>query len=85
MNASQERSTSDLTQQLSDARATIAALLAGQIDAVVDAKDGAPVLLRNALEALQESEARYRYIVETTNEGVWLIGYHSGRRGGSES
>ncbi len=73
MNANEKRLTADLTQQLSDARATTAALLAGQIDAVVDPKDGAPVLLRHALDALQASEARYRFIVETTNEGVWLI------------
>ena len=64
MNMSDEPLPADLAQQLSDARATIAGLLAGQIDAVIDPKDGAPVLLRHALQALQQSEARYRYIVE---------------------
>lgn len=73
MNASEERHTADLTQQLADARATIAALLAGELDAVVDPKDGTFELLTKAREALKDSEARYRYIVETTNEGVWLI------------
>ncbi len=73
MNATEERYTRDLVQQLAEAKATIAALLAGQIDAVVDVKNGTPVLLAKALEALRASEARYRNIVETTNEGVWLI------------
>jgi two-component system sensor histidine kinase/response regulator len=72
MNACETRHTEDLAQELSEARATIDALLSGQIDAVID-KSGTPVLLANALEALRESEARYRYIVETTNEGVWLL------------
>jgi len=69
----EERQTRDLAQQLAEANATIAALLSGQIDAVVDATNGTPVLLADAQAALRESEARYRYIVETTNEGVWLI------------
>jgi PAS domain S-box-containing protein len=73
MNATEERQTRDLVQQLAEAKATIDALLSGQIDAVVDVKNGAPVLLAKALQALRESEARYRNIVETTNEGVWLI------------
>jgi two-component system, sensor histidine kinase and response regulator len=73
MNATEERHTRDLAQQLAEAKATIDALLSDQIDAVVDVKNGAPVLLAKALEALRESEARYRDIVETTNEGVWLI------------
>jgi PAS domain S-box-containing protein len=62
----------DLARRLAEAEATIQALLSGQIDAVVDARNGTPVLLANAQEALRQSEARYRYIVETTNEGVWL-------------
>ena len=73
MTASEARHTRDLAQQLAEAQATIQALLSGQIDAVVDARSGAPVLLANAQAALRESEARYRYIAETTNEGVWLI------------
>ena len=31
------------------------------------------MLLAKAQEALRQSEARYRYILETTNEGVWLL------------
>jgi two-component system, sensor histidine kinase and response regulator len=60
MNASEERHTRDLAQQLAEAKATIDALLSGQIDAVLDARNGTPVLLANALKALQESEARFR-------------------------
>ena len=59
MNATEERHTRDLVQQLAEAKATIGALLSGQIDAVVDA-NGAPVLLANAQAALRESEERYR-------------------------
>jgi two-component system sensor histidine kinase/response regulator len=60
MNASEECQTRDLAQQLAEAKATIAALLSGQIDAVVDATNGTPVLLANAQAALRESEARFR-------------------------
>ena len=60
MNASDERHTRHLAQQLAEANATIAALLSGQIDAVVDVESGTPVLLAKAHQALRESEARFR-------------------------
>jgi PAS domain S-box-containing protein len=62
-----------LVARLAQAEATIAALLSGQIDAVVDPTSRTPVLLATAQRALRESEERYRRIVETTNQGVWLI------------
>ena len=68
-----QRPARDLAKRLADADATIAALLAGEIDAVVDSTSRSPVLLARAQQALRESEERYRLIVETTNEGVWLI------------
>jgi len=73
MNAVEVLRTRGLAQRLSEAEATIEALLSGQIDAVVDSKSQTPVLLSKAQDALRESEARYRRIIETTNEGVWLI------------
>jgi len=73
MTASEERSTRDLVRRLGEAEATIQALLSGQIDAVVDSRNQTPVLLAKAQEALRASEDRYRRIVETTSEGVWLI------------
>jgi two-component system cell cycle sensor histidine kinase/response regulator CckA len=63
----------DLAQRLAEAEATITALLVGQVDAVVDARSKTPVLLSKAQEALRQSEERYRRIVETTREGVWML------------
>jgi PAS domain S-box-containing protein len=60
MNAIEERHTRDLVQQLAEAKATIDALLSGQIDAVVDATNGTPLLLAKAQEALKQSEERFR-------------------------
>lgn len=65
--------THELTQKLAEAEAVIAALLSGQIDAVVDRETATPVLLAQAQDALRVSEERYRRIVETTSEGVWII------------
>jgi PAS domain S-box-containing protein len=59
-----------LVQQLYEARATIAALLSGQIDAVVDSRSATPILLSAAQEALRQSEEQYRQIVEATTDGI---------------
>jgi PAS domain S-box-containing protein len=60
MTSLDERHTRELAQQLAEAKATIDAVLSGQIDAVVDARNGTPVLLAKAQAALRESEARFR-------------------------
>jgi two-component system cell cycle sensor histidine kinase/response regulator CckA len=55
----------DLEQRLSEAEATIAALLSGQIDAVVDAKSNTPVLLGKAQDALREERDRAQRYLDT--------------------
>ena len=72
MTANEERRTRDLVQQLAEAKATIDALLSGQVDAVVDAKSKTPVLLAKAQEALRESEARFRQLAEAIHEVFFL-------------
>jgi PAS domain S-box-containing protein len=62
--------TSNIVQRLSEAEATIEALLSGQIDAVVDSRSQTPVLLAKAQQALRESEEEYRQIVEATTDGI---------------
>src|SRR5689334_14352157 len=60
----------DLAQQLSEAKATIHALLSGQVDAVVDPASQTPLLLYTAQAALRMSEERYRQIVDATADGI---------------
>jgi len=62
-----------LAQRLSEAQATIDALLSGQIDAVVDSKTATPVLLSKAQDALRQSEEQHRQIVEATTDGIMKV------------
>jgi len=73
MNVTEARNGRDLARRLSEAEATIEALLSGQIDAVVDSKSQTPVLLAKAQESLRESEEQYRQIVEATTDGIIKI------------
>ena len=59
-----------LRRRLAEAEQVNEALTSGEIDAVVDAAHQAPLLLRQAQEALQASERRYRHIVEAATEGI---------------
>ncbi|MEA2764833.1 MAG: hypothetical protein QOK07_1237 [Gemmatimonadaceae bacterium] len=77
MTPATERKASALAHKLSEAEATIEALLSGQIDAVVDSITKVPVLLSKAQDALRTSELRYRQIVEIANEGIWTIDENS--------
>jgi hypothetical protein len=54
MNPSEARQMESLAQRLSEAEATIQALLSGQIDAVVDSRSQTPVLLARAQDALRD-------------------------------
>jgi two-component system, sensor histidine kinase and response regulator len=73
MTAVEELNLRAVNRRLEEAEATIEALLSGQIDAVIDPRSETPVLLAKAQDALRLSEERYRRIVETTSEGVWLM------------
>jgi two-component system cell cycle sensor histidine kinase/response regulator CckA len=55
----------DLARRLSEAEATIAALLAGQIDAVVDPATRTPVLLGKAQDALRDERDRAQRYLDT--------------------
>ncbi len=70
MNASEARHTLGLAQRLSEAEATIEALLSGEIDAVVDSRSNKPVLLFRAQEALRESEERFRAVAELAQDAI---------------
>jgi two-component system cell cycle sensor histidine kinase/response regulator CckA len=57
----------DLTRRLSEAEATIQALLSGQIDAVVDPESRTPVLLAKAQQALRDERDRAQRYLDTAD------------------
>jgi PAS domain S-box-containing protein len=64
------RRIADLESQLGQANAFIAALTAGEIDAVADGDTGAPILLHEAQRRLRESEERFRALFATAATGI---------------
>jgi PAS domain-containing protein len=73
MNVSEGLHVRDLEQRLSEAEATIQALLSGQIDAVVDVTSQTPVLLAKAQEALRASLGEFRSLAEAIMpQIVWI-------------
>lgn len=61
-----------LTQQLAEAEAIIAALLAGQVDAVVEPTSKSPLLLAKAQEALRLSKRHLREIIDGLGPGIFV-------------
>lgn len=53
----------ELVKRLADAEAAIESLIAGQADAIIDPHSGALILLQQAQQALQQSEARYHRLL----------------------
>jgi PAS domain S-box-containing protein len=72
MSATVVRQAGDLAQRLAEAEATIAALLSGEIDAVVDSQSKKPVLLAKAQEALQQSQKRLRDIIDGLGPAMFV-------------
>jgi two-component system, cell cycle sensor histidine kinase and response regulator CckA len=68
-----QREIEELRRRLAEAEEANEALTKGQIDAVVDEAHQAPVLLRQAQDALQASELRYREIFEYSSECIFLL------------
>ena len=65
MNASDAPRIVDLTRRLTEADATIQALLSDQIDAVVDVESRTPVLLAKAQRAVREERDRAQRYLDT--------------------
>jgi PAS domain S-box-containing protein len=63
----------DLTQRLADAEAALKAISENQVDALVDPGEKTPIMLRNAQQALLQSENRYRRLVNRMSALVFEL------------
>ena len=61
-----------LRHRLAEAEATIEALLAGQVDAVVDSRSTTPILLAKAQEAMEHSRQRLQDIIDGLAPSVFV-------------
>ncbi len=62
-----------LLQRLRETVVALRAELGSGVDMVLEPTGATPVLLRDTYRALQESEARYRTLAETAQEGIWVV------------
>lgn len=67
----------DLIRRLAEVEAAFQAALRGQIDVVLDPVDRAPIMLRQAQEALQRSERQLVQAEQIANLGSWTWDIHS--------
>ncbi|MGH7678992.1 MAG: sensor histidine kinase, partial [Gemmatimonadaceae bacterium] len=63
-----------LIRRLSEADGALSALMAGEVDAVLDPTSAAPILLSRAQEVLTRSEARYRDLITRAPSIVCELG-----------
>ncbi len=69
----------DLSRRLAEAEATIQALIAGQVDAVLDREAATPLLLRQAQQALRESEERFSKAFHSNPAPITISRLNDGR------
>jgi PAS domain S-box-containing protein len=62
-----------LIQRLAETEAALKAITENQADAVVDPRDNSPIMLRNAQQALQKSENRYRRLTNRMSAIVFEL------------
>ena len=62
-----------LIQRLAETEAALKAITENQVDAVVDPRDNSPIMLRNAQQALQKSENRYRRLINRMSAIVFEL------------
>jgi len=62
----------DLIRRLAEAEGTIKALISGQVDTVVDSTGNTHILLRQAQDALLQSEQKFQTLTESMPQLAWM-------------